>query len=137
MDKTEERKFSGPLSILIAEDDESNLFYLATILKRANLTIFSAYNGKEAVEHCQLHPEIALVLMDIRMPVMDGMEATREIKTFRKELPIIAVTAFAMSCDEKKAREAGCDDYLTKPLNKRLLFEKIGYFTGLAANSAC
>ncbi|MCX6278820.1 MAG: response regulator [Bacteroidetes bacterium] len=135
MPTTFDRKPSSSLSILIAEDDESNLFYLATILKKANLNIITAFNGKQAVDYCHLHPDVGLVLMDIRMPVMDGIEATREIKSFRKELPIIAVTAFAMTGDEKKAREAGCDDYLTKPLNKRLLFEKISHYTGHILNS--
>jgi CheY-like chemotaxis protein len=56
--------------------------------------------------------------MDIKMPVMDGLEATREIKSFRKILPVIAITAFAMSGDEKRANEAGCDDYIAKPFER-------------------
>ncbi len=67
-------------------------------------------------------------MMDIKMPVMDGLEATREIKTFRKELPVIALTAFAMSGDEQRALEAGCDDYLTKPLSREELIKKLKIF---------
>lgn len=111
--------------ILIAEDDESNLFYLEVILKKKLVSIISAINGKEAVDLCRRHPEISLVLMDIKMPVMDGLEATREIKLFRHNLPIIACTAFALSGDTKMAHDAGCDDYLSKPVNKNILLGKL------------
>ena len=80
-------------------------------------------NGKEAVDQCREHPEISLVLMDMKMPVMDGYEATREIKSFRKDLPVIAVTAYAMKSDEKKVLKAGCDDYLAKPVEKNTLMK--------------
>ncbi len=112
-------------AILIAEDDESNMTYFNVILKDAGLTIIPAINGKEAVECCHDHPEISLVLMDMKMPVMDGMEATREIKKIRKDISIIAVTAFTLSGDEKRARDAGCDDYLSKPVDKTVLFAKL------------
>ncbi len=111
--------------ILVAEDDEANLYYLNTLLKRANMNVVTATNGKEAVTSCQENPDIRLVLMDIRMPEMDGLEATRTIKAFRNELPIIAVTAYALHTDEKKARDAGCDDYLTKPLSRIDLLDRI------------
>ena len=84
-----------------------------------------AKNGKEAVEQCYEHPEISLVLMDLKMPVMDGLEATRKIKSFRKDLPIIAITAYAMSGDEKIALEAGCSDYITKPFEQDVLLSKL------------
>lgn len=111
--------------ILIAEDDESNLFYLEAILKEKLVSIISAINGKEAVDQCRQHPEISLVLMDIKMPVMDGLEATREIKLFRRDLPIIACTAFALSGDTKMLLDAGCDDYVSKPVNKKILLGKL------------
>ncbi|TSA25291.1 MAG: response regulator, partial [Bacteroidetes bacterium] len=114
--------------ILIAEDEESNLLFLQTILRKTAITVLLAGNGKEAVDVCREHPEVSLVLMDLRMPVMDGLEATREIKTFRKNLPIIAITAYAMSGDEKKALDAGCDDYLSKPVSREELMEKIKQF---------
>ena len=114
--------------ILIAEDEASNLRFIQTVLSKTAVTVLSANNGKEAVDACRAHPEISLVLMDLKMPVMDGMEATRVIKTFRTNLPIIAITAYAMSGDEKKARDAGCDDYLSKPVSREALLEKLKQF---------
>lgn len=111
--------------ILIAEDDEANLMYLKAVLRKTKITVIPAFNGKTAIEQCRDHPEISLVLMDLKMPVIDGFEATREIKLFRKELPVIAVTAFAMSGDKKQALEAGCDDYIAKPITRELLLEKL------------
>lgn len=111
--------------ILIAEDDESNRFYLEKILTKINVKVLSATDGIEAMEQCRAHPEISLVLMDLKMPVMDGFEATHEIKIFRKDLPIIALTAFAMSGDKKRALEAGCNDYLSKPVTRAVLFDKL------------
>ncbi|MEI7499876.1 MAG: response regulator [Bacteroidota bacterium] len=106
--------------ILMAEDDESNMRYMETILQKTDFTFIKAVNGQDAVDQCRAHPEISIVLMDIKMPVMDGMEATREIKSFRKDLPVIAITAYAMSGDEKRMIDAGCDDYLAKPLMRDL-----------------
>jgi signal transduction histidine kinase len=113
---------SSPV-VLIAEDDESNLFYLERILIKRGVNVFTAVNGREAVDQCHAHPEISLVLMDLKMPVMDGFEATRAIRLFRPELPVIAITAFSMSGDKKKALEAGCNEYLAKPVSKIELFE--------------
>jgi two-component system cell cycle response regulator DivK len=110
--------------VLIAEDDDSNSFFLQKILKSESVSILLAINGEEAVEQCRKHPEISLVLMDIKMPVMDGLEATRQIKSFRKDLPVIAITAFAMTGDKKRALEAGCDDYMAKPVGKDDLLAK-------------
>jgi len=111
--------------ILIAEDDESSLSYLEAILKKIEVTIIPALDGKEAVDKCREHPEISMVLMDMKMPVMDGMKATHEIKSFRENLPIIAITAFAMTGDEKRTLAAGCDDYIAKPVSKEVLLAKL------------
>ena len=111
--------------VLIADDDDTNLFYLEVILKKKCVSTITARDGKQAVDQCREHPEISLVLMDIKMPVMDGIQATNEIKSFRKDLPIIAFTAFAMSGDTKMARDAGCDDYLPKPVSKEKLIGKL------------
>jgi CheY-like chemotaxis protein len=111
--------------VLIAEDDLSSDLYIEIILKTISSVVLKAANGKEAVEMCHLHPEISLVLMDLKMPVMDGLEATRQIKSFRKELPVIAVTAYAFSKDKKNALEAGCDDFLSKPVSKAELEDKL------------
>ena len=111
--------------ILVAEDDEPNFLFLKTLLKRRGYDVIWASNGNEAVSLCHDHPEISLVLMDIRMPEMDGLSATRLIKSAMPELPVIAVTAFAMSGDEQKAIEAGCDDYIPKPINEALFVHKV------------
>lgn len=111
--------------ILIAEDEDSNFFYLQVLLKKTSAKIIRAFNGKETVEFCREKPEISVVLMDIKMPVMDGIEATKQIKTFRKNLPVIAVTAHALTGDEHRILQAGCDDYISKPLKKETLWLKL------------
>ena len=113
------------LTILIAEDDEISFFFLKAALKMENITLLSAGNGGDAVELCELHPEIDLVLMDIKMPVMNGYDATRMIKQLRPELPVIVQTAFTSPEVRKKAKEAGCDAFITKPVNKDELLELI------------
>ncbi len=119
---------TGKPVILIAEDDETNYLYIKTILQRKGYSIIWASNGKEAVDLCESHPEISLVIMDIKMPEMDGLAATRLIKTRRPDLTIIAVTAFAMSGDEQMATEAGCDDYIAKPIMEDRLISKISSY---------
>ncbi len=124
--KTEAKsKITEAPVILIVEDDEANSCYLRTLLKKASLSNLLAFNGREAIEYCESHPEISLVLMDIKMPVMDGFEATRRIKEFRKNLPVIGLTAYALTGDREKALEAGCDDYLSKPVKSDLLLSAI------------
>jgi PAS domain S-box-containing protein len=119
-------------SILVAEDDETNFFYLKALLKQnTSAEIIHASNGKEAIEKFLQNPDIGLILMDIKMPVMDGLEATRQIKAVNKDVPVIAITAYAIAGDEARILDAGCDCYLTKPLNKKLLFEKIAEFTSI------
>ncbi|HNY08213.1 MAG TPA: response regulator, partial [Bacteroidales bacterium] len=112
-------------SILIVDDEVSNTMYLEVLLKKMKYNIIKASNGSEAIEMCKDHPEINLVLMDIKMPVTDGYEATKQIKIFRPALPIIAQTAYALAGDENKALAAGCDAYIAKPIKKDLLLEKI------------
>ncbi len=113
------------LCILIAEDDEVSTLLLKRNLKGENFTIICAVNGWEAVELVQHHPEINLVLMDIKMPVMNGFEATRLIKQQRPDLPVIAQSAFTSQEDKEKATEAGCDSFITKPVRKSELLELI------------
>ena len=84
-------------------------------------------NGKEAVEMCKKNT-IDLVLMDIYMPIMDGFKATREIKKMHPTLPVISQTAYAMSGEREKSLEAGCDDYIPKPINTSIFLSKIGKF---------
>ena len=103
------------ITILVAEDHESNYHLIESILKK-DYTLVHAWNGKEAVD---LFKEYApqLILMDINMPVMDGYEATKEIRKYSTQVPIIAVTAFAYASDEQKVMENGFDAYMAKPIN--------------------
>ena len=111
------------LTILIAEDDDVSTLLLKRNLKGENITILCAENGWEAVELVEHHPEINLVLMDIKMPVMNGYEATRLIKLHRPDLSVIAQSAFTSKEERDKAYEAGCDNFITKPISKSELLE--------------
>lgn len=111
--------------ILIAEDDEPNYLFLKTLLIRWGYETVWATNGKDAVRISTERDDLCLILMDIKMPVMDGLSATRLIKPQKPDISIIAVTAYAMRGDEQKALDAGCDDYITKPIVEELLLKKI------------
>lgn len=118
--------------ILIAEDDETNFYYINAILSRATgAKVLLATNGREAIEIFKANPSVRLILMDIKMPEIDGFEATRQIKLVDRNVCIIAITAYAMSGDEEKIIAAGCDGYLSKPINKKSLLEKIAEFFNL------
>ena len=112
-------------TVLIVEDDDINRILLKMILKDENMTIHYAHNGQEAVELAKQHPEINLVLMDINMPLLNGYEATRQIKQFRPELPIIVQTAFTSRDEREKAKAAGSDSFITKPIKKSELLALI------------
>ena len=114
-----------PLKILIAEDDSIAYQYLKAVLSEIPCEINYAANGQEAVEFCKNHHDIDLILMDIRMPLMDGYQATRKIRETNNLVYIIAQTAFALAGDREKTMEAGCNDYLSKPVNKNELLDKI------------
>lgn len=103
-------------TILIAEDEELNYLLMFEFFKEANVNIMRAENGKDAVEMFKKNSDISLVMMDLKMPVMSGFEATALIKKINPEIPIIAQTAYAMSTDRAKALDAGCDDYIAKPI---------------------
>ncbi|HAZ14805.1 MAG TPA: hypothetical protein DCY86_18605 [Bdellovibrionales bacterium] len=103
-------------TILVAEDDMNNYLLLRTILtNRTQVVILHAGNGLEALEILKNNPAIDVILMDLKMPGMDGFTATRKIREFNKRLPIYAVTAYSEPEDRKKALEAGCNDFITKP----------------------
>lgn len=120
-----ETSASPSITILIAEDDANSLMFLKTLLELEKLTILVASNGKEAVESVKNHPEIMLVLIDMKMPVMNGFEATQQIKLLRPDLPVIAQTAYAFAKDQEEALQAGCDEYISKPIKRPVLMEKI------------
>ncbi|MDZ7743714.1 MAG: ATP-binding protein [Bacteroidota bacterium] len=113
------------LNIIIAEDEENSALFLQTILKKESNKILLTKNGHETVEACRINPDTDLVLMDIQMPEMNGYDATREIRKFNKNVLIIAQTAFALTGDYEKAMDAGCNDYISKPINKGTLLAKI------------
>lgn len=114
--------------ILVAEDNDSNYMLMTYILKK-NYEFFRANNGQEAVEKVRSeHPD--LVLMDMKMPVMDGLEATRQIRADFPDLPIIALTANAFDTDRANALEAGCNDFVSKPVNAALCLEVIAKHLG-------
>jgi PAS domain S-box-containing protein len=108
-------------TILIAEDEKSNFRFLEVLLKRTNVNIIRAVNGLEAIYFFK-NDKIDLILMDIKMPVMDGLEATREIKKLNRDIPIIALTAYAMQNDSNICLDAGCNDYVSKPISSDKLF---------------
>ncbi len=112
--------------ILLVEDNEMNRDMLSRRLERKGYVITIAVDGQQAVDMALADPP-ALILMDMSLPVIDGWEAARRIKSNEatKRIPIIALTAHAMQGDEQKAREAGCDDYDTKPVELPRLLEKM------------
>ncbi len=114
------------LKILVVEDDETSFLYLSTILNDLAEKIQLAKNGLEAVEFCENNSGFDIVLMDIKLPVLDGFKATKKIREFNKEIKIIAQTAYALEGDKEKAIEIGCNDYISKPINKGKLIEMIG-----------
>jgi CheY-like chemotaxis protein len=117
------------LKILVAEDDEISYSLLTRTLQKISKEVIHAKTGVEAIASCHNNPNLDLVLMDIKMSDMDGYEATRQIRQFNKDVIIIAQTAYGFSGDREKAIVAGCNDYISKPINKTLLYELIiNYF---------
>ncbi|MCX6278286.1 MAG: ATP-binding protein [Bacteroidetes bacterium] len=115
----------GKPIILIAEDEESGRLLLERILQKKEVELLIVADGQQAVDACCQNPMISLVLMDLKMPTMDGFVATEMIKAFRPDLPVIAITAYALSGDENRAFDAGCDDYIAKPFDMEALLKKI------------
>ncbi|MCX6220845.1 MAG: response regulator [Bacteroidia bacterium] len=115
-------------SILVAEDDEINFLYINILLKNPFIQIIRATNGEEAVNLFKAHPEICAVLTDLKMPVMDGYKAARAIKNLRSDVPILAITAYSGNEDKQRALDSGCDEFITKPINKELLLEKLAKY---------
>jgi CheY-like chemotaxis protein len=113
------------LKILVVEDDEFSYSLLSRTIQKITKEVLHAKTGVEAVEACRNNSDFDLVLMDIRMPDMNGVEATQQIRQFNKDVIIIAQTAYAFSEDRERATEAGCNDYISKPINRTTLFELI------------
>ncbi len=113
------------LKILIVEDEETADMYLSIVLEDIGKEILHAKTGIEAIDICRNNPDIDLIMMDLRMPEMNGYEATRKIREFNKDVIIIAQTAYALSGDRNKSIEAGCDDHIGKPIDPAFLTELI------------
>jgi CheY-like chemotaxis protein len=122
--------------ILYIEDNEDNIYMLSRRLDRKGYEVLIATDGASGVEMARSEGP-ALVLMDLNLPVMDGWEATRRLKAApeTETIPVIALSAFAMSGDREKALEAGCDDYVSKPIDFKLLYAKIESILGGGSNS--
>ena len=112
-------------TLLIAEDDHFSFIYLREILASTGIKIIYAENGIRAFAECLKNPDISVVLMDVKMPVVNGLESTRLIKKYKPQIKVIAQTAFAMPDDKLKCLNAGCDDYLSKPVIPEELFTKL------------
>ena len=121
---TTENKIKN-LKILIAEDDEDSALLIKLTVKMFSNRIYKTNTGVETIAACRNNPDIDLILMDIQMPNINGYEATRQIRQFNKDVIIIAQTAYGLSGDREKAIEAGCNDYISKPINQDLLTELI------------
>jgi CheY-like chemotaxis protein len=102
--------------LLVVEDEDHNFTYIYEILKRTGITVIRAETGNDAIHKFSAH-KVDLVLMDIKLPDVDGLEATKEIKMLNAEVPVIAQTAYAMKKERDRCMEAGCDDYLSKPFD--------------------
>lgn len=107
-------------TILVAEDEEFNFLYLKEILEPTLATVMRAIDGQHAVELCRM-VHFDAILMDIKMPRMNGLEATRQIRSFNQEIPVIAQTAYTLVDDQEKCMKAGCSCYLAKPINSKVL----------------
>ena len=117
----------GDKVILVVEDVDTNKIFFDAALRRTNAKILWAKDGQEAIEMFKAN-DIDLVLMDLQLPIMDGYTATREIKKIDSKIPIIAQTAHVMSGEREKCIEAGCDDYLSKPIRLQILIDTLSKY---------
>ena len=108
-------------TILIAEDEIVNYMFLEILFEETGAVLTHAADGRQAIDAVKTNPDINIVLMDIKMPNVNGLDATRQIKSIRPQLPVIAQTAYAMQDDEYKALQAGCNDYISKPIDANKL----------------
>jgi PAS domain S-box-containing protein len=116
--------------ILIAEDDYASYLYIHRALAGEGITFLRTTNGEDTVKIVKENADISVVLMDIKMPGMTGLEAARSIREFNKSVPIIAQTAYSLTGDRELAMEAGCTDYISKPINRRELHNMVKKYTG-------
>ncbi|MDP4276433.1 MAG: ATP-binding protein [Bacteroidota bacterium] len=118
----------GMTTVLVAEDENLNFLLVRELLRQFDVTIVRAVNGAEAVELARTSNDIDLILMDLKMPVMDGYEATKLVKSIKPSLPVLALTAYSLDSDKNKALACGCTDVIVKPINKEELYSKLERF---------
>ena len=121
-------KLPDGLTILVAEDDEISYKLLETILFSEGINLIRTINGNETIQKIFENPDIPFILMDMKMPGMNGIDATRKIRAFNTDIIIIAQTALAMSGDKEKILEAGCNDYISKPVRRDELLSVLGRY---------
>ncbi len=124
-DNNKDKTSLNGVKILVVEDDATNLLLFKRIFSKTEAEILYCKTGRESIEIARGNPDIDIVLMDIKLPDIDGYEATRQIKNIRKDLPVIAQTAYALSNEKENALKSGCDAYVSKPIIIADLFEKI------------
>ncbi|MDH3381224.1 MAG: response regulator [Flavobacteriaceae bacterium] len=122
------------LKILIVEDDDIATIYLTEIVEKLSREILYAANGLSGIEQFKNHDDIDLILMDIKLPDLNGYEVTKQIRLNNKKVIIIAQTAYAMSSDRIKAINAGCNDYVSKPVSQEMLMKTINKYLNLDVN---
>lgn len=114
--------------VLVAEDvDTSNMFYKAA-LSKTGVEVIWTENGNEALDHCKKEEQVDLILMDINMPGLNGLEATKAIKDIRPEIPIVVQTAYLLSNEREKSFDAGADDFIAKPITYQKLLEVLNTY---------
>ncbi len=123
--KANDRSNNQKINVLLAEDDDSAMYLIKAMLHKNQFVIYTVKNGIEAIEMINQHPEIDIVLIDIKMPKLNGIEATKEIKNIRPALPVIATTAYAYDNEIKQIKEAGCDAVVTKPIMRNELYKAL------------
>lgn len=117
-------------TILIADDDILSRKYFAKVLELTKAKLIFVKNGDEALAYCVEKPTVDLVLMDIKMPLKDGLTATKEIKENYPEIPVIVETAYAFDCDQVNALASGADEFITKPIRREHLFDLLEKYLG-------
>ncbi|MEA3504948.1 MAG: ATP-binding protein, partial [Bacteroidota bacterium] len=121
------KPFKKESVLLLVEDENSNYLFIKEVVKVLKVELLHAWNGKEAMELYEQHPEIGMVFLDIKLPDVNGYDLVKKMKKINKNIPIIAQTAYAFSGEREKAISRGCDDYISKPMrmdNIRKMFEK-------------
>lgn len=118
----------GNKTILIVEDNKNNYDLLATFLKKTHAKILWVTDGVDAVSACKENKDLDLILMDIQLTSMSGLEAIRKIREFNTEIPIIAQTAYAMVGDRQKSMDAGSNDYISKPIRRKVFLSVISKY---------